>query len=157
MTTASSPANLTLSVRHVFRAPREQVFRAWTQPEQLKRWWGTPGFSTPLADIDLQEGGRYRIGMQPPEGDVRYITGAFREVRPPRRLVYTWAWEPHENRETLVTVEFRELTKRQTEVVLQHEWFGDDQAIQMHSEGWNGCFLRLGDLLEDAEYQTVSG
>jgi uncharacterized protein YndB with AHSA1/START domain len=67
--------------------------------------------------------------MQPPEGDVMYVTGAFREVQPPRRLVYTWAWEPYEDREPLVTVEFRDLTERQTEVVLQHEWFGDADTV----------------------------
>ncbi len=54
------------------------------------------------------------------------------------------AWEPHEERETLVTVEFRDLTDRQTEVVLRHEWFGDDEALHMHNEGWDGCFFRLG-------------
>lgn len=66
-------------------------------------------------------------------------------------------WEHREDQETLVTVEFRYLTERQTEVVLQHEWFGGDEVVHMHNEGWDVCFFRLGELLEQAEYQIVLG
>ena len=47
-------------------APREEVFRAWTEPEQLKQWWGPGGYTTQYAEVDLRAGGRYLLVMQPP-------------------------------------------------------------------------------------------
>jgi uncharacterized protein YndB with AHSA1/START domain len=139
--------NLSLNLSRVFDAPRERVFRAWTEPALLEKWWGPPGFSCPLAQVDLRTGGRYRLGMQPPDGDVFYLGGVFREIRPPERLVYTWQWEGDPG-ETLVTVEFRDLGAR-TEVVLTHERFPDAEAVERHTDGWNGCLIRLADLLAD--------
>jgi len=85
--------------------------------------------------------------MKPPDGDVFYLGGVFREIRPPERLVYTWQWEG-EPGETLVTVEFRDLGSR-TEVVLTHERFPDAEAVARHTDGWNGCLIRLAELLAD--------
>src|SRR5206468_2541018 len=73
----------------VFDAPRDVVFAAWTEPEQLKRWWGPGIFETVFAEVDLRPGGRYELVLEP--GSMRLV-GEFREVTPPRRLVYTWRW-----------------------------------------------------------------
>lgn len=84
----------TLHLTRTFAAPRAAVFRAWTDPERLKQWWGPPGYATPAVELDLRVGGRYRIGMRKlPDGDVFYLSGVYQEVRPPERLVYTWRWE----------------------------------------------------------------
>ena len=148
MVAPSPSANLTLNVRRTFDAPRERVFRAWTDPRVLEQWWGPPGFTCPLAQVDLRVGGAYRLGMKPPQGDVFYLGGVFREVRPPERLVYTWKWEEDTETtgETLVTVEFRDLGAR-TEVVLTHERFPDAGAVARHEDGWSGCLVRLAALL----------
>jgi uncharacterized protein YndB with AHSA1/START domain len=140
-------ANLRLHLSRVFDVPRERVFRAWTDPTLLEKWWGPPGFTCPLAQMDLRAGGRYRLAMKPPDGDVYYLGGQFREVHPPERLVYTWQWEGDPS-ETLVTVEFKDLGAR-TEVVLTHERFPDAEAVARHTDGWNGCLVRLADLLSD--------
>jgi len=135
-----------VNLNRVIAAPREAVFRAWTDPDELRRWWGPPGFSCPSAEIDLRVGGRYRIAMQPPEGDVFYLSGTFKVIEPPSRLVYSWAWEGADSpAETLVAVEFR--TRGQaTEIVLSHTLFADAAVRDRHAQGWDGCLGRLAGL-----------
>ena len=83
-----------LELTHRFGAPRERVFEAWTNPDVLKRWWAAAAtWETPLAEVDLREGGGYRLSMKTDEGDVHTVYGEYREIRPPERLSYTWSWE----------------------------------------------------------------
>lgn len=141
------PAETALRLRRVFAAPRQRVFDAWTRPEELKRWCApSEDYSTPIAEIDLRVGGRYRIGMKSPDGNLYVVTGTYREVQPPEKLVYTWSWEGGEMGETLVTVEFREV-EGATELVLTHELFPDTKAREDHEQGWTGCLERLGRLV----------
>jgi len=134
----------TLRITRTFAAPRERVFQAWTDPAALKEWWGPPGYATPVAEVDLRVGGRYRIGMtEQPDGQVIYLTGVFREVRPPEKLVYTWHWESDATQsETLVTVEFRD-QGASTEVALLHEMFPTAQERDAHERGWTGALDKL--------------
>jgi uncharacterized protein YndB with AHSA1/START domain len=138
----------TLKLRRIFKAPREKVFRAWTDPEELKKWWGPEGYTTPSAEVDLRVGGKFRLGMRKlPDGEIFYLSGIYREVRPPELLVYTWRWEAQpEHGETLVTVEFRQVGDS-TEVVLTHERFPTEKARDEHNRGWTGCLDRLEKLL----------
>jgi uncharacterized protein YndB with AHSA1/START domain len=139
----------TLHVIRTFAAAREKVFRAWTDPEALKRWWiPRDGFSVPQVNLDLRVGGTYRIAMQNSKGEVFHLTGTYREVRPPEGLVYTWRWQGTESDigETLVTVEFHDLG-RSTEVVITHELFPDTRARELHDQGWAGCLSRLAHLV----------
>jgi uncharacterized protein YndB with AHSA1/START domain len=133
-----------LRIRHTFAAPRERVFRAFTDPEELKQWFGpTDGHAVPVAEVDLRVGGRYRIDMRGPSGSLYRIVGEYREVRPPERLVYTWRWEIGQDvGENLVTVEFRERGDA-TEVVLTHEAFPTANARDGHEGGWIGSLGRL--------------
>ena len=142
-----SPA-ITLHLARSFVAPRERVFRVWTDPEALKKWFGPVGYSTPSAEVDLRVGGQYRLGMRKlPDGDIFYLTGAYREVRPPERLVYTWRWESEpELGETLATVEFRH-RGNSTDVVVTHELFPTEKARDDHDKGWNSCLDRLAQAL----------
>jgi uncharacterized protein YndB with AHSA1/START domain len=144
MASRSPNPQTTLHLARTFLAPREKVFRAWTNPEELKKWWGPPGYSTPSAEVDLRVGGKYRLGMRKlPDGELFYLTGTYRDVRPPERLVYTWRWEANpEMGETLVTVEFRAVGDS-TEVVLTHEFFPNQKARDDHNQGWSGCLDRL--------------
>ena len=144
MATGTRSAATTLKVTRAFRAPCEKVFRAWTDPEALKQWWGPPGYECPDAEVDLRAGGKYRLAMRKvPDGEVFYLTGAYREVRPPQRLVYTWRWESQPDLgETLVTVEFLDRAGA-TEVVLTHELFPSQAARDDHDKGWSGCLDRL--------------
>jgi uncharacterized protein YndB with AHSA1/START domain len=139
----------TLFVARTFAAPREEVFRAWTDPEALKEWWAAgPGFTTPVAEVDLRVGGRYRLGMKAPDQELPYVVGGtYREIERPARLVYTWAWEGSNAPETLVTVEFRDRGSL-TEVVLTHEHFADATDRDRHAAGWNGCLDRLAQVID---------
>jgi uncharacterized protein YndB with AHSA1/START domain len=148
MAAVAPNAEGTLRLTRLFRAPREKVFQAWTDPESLKQWWGPPGYVTPSAEIDLRAGGGYRLGMRKlPDGAMFYLTGIYREIRPPERLVYTWRWE-HQPAlgDTLVTVEFHARAGG-TEVVLTHEGFPTAEARQGHDKGWNGSLDRLQEML----------
>ena len=139
---------ITLSLTRTFAAPREKVFLAWTDPEELKKWFGPVGYSTLIAEVDLRPGGRYRLGIRKlPNGDIFYLVGMYREVRPPEKLVYTWFWESEaEQGETLVTVEFR-ARGNSTEVIVTHELFLTEKARDDHDKGWNSCLDRLPEAL----------
>jgi uncharacterized protein YndB with AHSA1/START domain len=124
----------------VIEAPREEVFRAWTEPEQIRRWWGPGAFTCPEAEVDLRPGGSYRLVMAPTEGDAFVLGGTYREVDPPVRLVYTWRWETGpaaDGSESLVTVEFREHGTK-TELVLTHTEFPASHGPAPYAMGWEG-------------------
>ncbi len=135
-----------LRVTRIFAASRERVFRAWSEPDALRKWFRVAeGYSTPIAEVDLRVGGRYRLGMLPPGAAApQVVGGVYHEIAPPERLVFTWRWEgsPPDAPETLVTVEFFERGGH-TEVVLTHEQFPDAPSRDLHTEGWQGCFNGL--------------
>jgi uncharacterized protein YndB with AHSA1/START domain len=78
-----------LITTRIFDAPREVVFRAWTDPERLKRWWGPKGFTSPVCEVDVRPGGTIRIDMRAPDGVVYPMTGVFHEIAEPERLVFS--------------------------------------------------------------------
>jgi uncharacterized protein YndB with AHSA1/START domain len=102
-------AQLALVVRRTIKAPVARVFEAWTQPDQLRRWWGPRPITCSDATVDLRVGGAYRIGNQLPDDSVLWISGEFEVIEPPNRLVYTWHVEGKAERalERSVTVRFR--------------------------------------------------
>jgi uncharacterized protein YndB with AHSA1/START domain len=93
MANASNPApgaaKSELVLTRVFDAPRATVFRAWTDPKHLTRWWGPHGFTNPVCEADAKPGGAIRIDMRGPDGTVYPMIGTFHEVVPPERLVFT--------------------------------------------------------------------
>lgn len=133
-----------LQLNRTFDAPRERVFRAWTEPEEIKQWFGPGKYQTPIVEVDLRPGGHYRFGLQLPGGNAFFLSGTFREVHPPERLVYTWQWaEPTDfPGESLVTVQFLDRGGR-TEVVILHEQFSHTTERDRHIEGWNGSLDKL--------------
>lgn len=151
-----NPINQVLKIQRIFSAPRDEVFKAWTNPELLKKWWGPKGFTTPTAEIDLRVGGKYRLEMLAPDGSRSFLSGVYKEVTPPARLVYSWGWEEGSacgegkeaiTGETLITVEFIEMGSK-TEVLLFHEGLPTDEAIADHNDGWSGSFDCLDELFE---------
>ena len=151
MTASTLNPNTVLEMRRTIRTSREKAFDAWTDPGQLRQWFAVAeGFTTPLAEVDLRVGGRYRLGMKAPgDNPLLIVGGVYQEILPPEKLVFTWQWEsadPDET-ETLVTVEFYE-GEGVTEIVLKHELFKDVMQRNKHGEGWVGCLDHLERLLE---------
>lgn len=135
-----------LHLSRLIRAPREDVFAAWTEPELLKQWWGPGSVICPEAEIDLREGGAYRIANLETDGSIIWISGRFQRVRKPEELVYTWNVSILPEERTLVRVKF--VTHPDgTELTLTHERFVVETVRDMHLQGWNGCIDKLEALL----------
>ena len=144
---ATAQDDVVLTVRRTFPVSRETLFHAWTDPEQLVKWFGpTPEHSIEVRKYDLRVGGKYELAFSKggePARDV--VTGEFHEIERPERLSYSWVWlSPNENADvdTLVTVEFLEQGD-QTELVLTHTRFADDEMRGHHEQGWSGCLDSL--------------
>jgi uncharacterized protein YndB with AHSA1/START domain len=105
--------NLSLEIKRLIKAPRERVFDTWTSPDEILEWFGPEGTCQPLsAQVDLRVGGEYRIrAISQACGGPTEVSGVYREVQRPSRLVYTWQWSdpPLNFGETLVTVDFVDL------------------------------------------------
>lgn len=102
----TTPSDVEIRLTRLFNAPRHLVFEVMTRPEHVKRWWGNlgPGYSVPVCEIDLRPGGAWRFVNRHPEGEAAFY-GAYREVTPPSRLVFTEIFEPYPDAVSVVTVE----------------------------------------------------
>jgi uncharacterized protein YndB with AHSA1/START domain len=143
---------LNLYLRRVLRVPPAAVFRALSEPRELARWWGPDGFTIPSVESDLRPGGRYRIAMQPPEGELFYLAGKFLEVDPPQRLSYTFRWEDPdpEDQETVVKLSLRDVGGTSTELVMTQGDFATERRRALHDEGWTQALDKLDALLSPA-------
>ena len=137
-----------------FAAPRERVFRAWTDAEHLRHWF-FPGDAA--AEVDLRVGGRYCITKYAPDGTIEaMVGGTYHEVQPPVKLVFSWLGEAPDPdpSETLVTVELHEVDGM-TEMVVTHERFPALTGQEGHAIGWHCCLARLAQLVEEASQYHV--
>jgi uncharacterized protein YndB with AHSA1/START domain len=132
----------------VLPAGRSVVFGAFSDPNELAKWWGPRGFSTPSLELEARVGERYRIEMQPPQGDHFYLTGQLREVDPPARLAFTFVWEDPDpdDVDTVVDLSFRDLSKS-TEVSLRQGPFKTEARRRLHRDGWTDSFDKLERLM----------
>jgi uncharacterized protein YndB with AHSA1/START domain len=139
---------LTLELTRVLPAARSGVFSAFIDPLQLVKWWGPEGFTVPSLGFQPRVGGRYRIEMQPPEGDCFYLTGELRELDPPARLAYTFVWEDPapDDVETVVGLSFQDLGEA-TEVALTQSPFKTEARRALHRDGWTDSFDKLERLI----------
>jgi len=155
-TTATIKENrIKLQLTRVFDAPRELVFKAWTDGNQFKQWFGAAacnGSTLQSTKVDARVGGKYRLQVRSADGEYFTSTGIYREVKSPELLVFTWQFEKDgsggeygevESPEMLVTVEFKARGK-QTELTLTHEKFASTESRDRHNEGWTRCLDSLG-------------
>jgi uncharacterized protein YndB with AHSA1/START domain len=144
---------LTLHIERALPAPRPLVYRANTEPEELARWWGPRGFSAPRVEIDLRVGGRYRIAMQPPEGDLFHLSGEFREVEPGVRLAYTFRWEEPtpDDRETVVALSFEDMGGGASRLTVDQGDFATEERRSLHLQGWTETLDRLEEVVSGPE------
>ena len=143
-----------LTIRRVFDADIETVFRAWTDPEILAKWFAPEGVTTSIKKVELETGGEYDFILNAPEGQVRHH-GEYVLIVPPEKLVFTWVLDSDNQActgstsgitDTLVTVDFRRVDNA-TEIVLTHEQLPDRKACEGHQFGWTACLDSLSKLL----------
>jgi uncharacterized protein YndB with AHSA1/START domain len=149
---SSAVAARELTMTRVFDAPRGVVFAAWTDPAHLAAWWGPKGFTNPRCEVDVQSGGAIRIDMRAPDGTVYPMSGQFREVVPPERLVFTSiALDSGDNPifVNLNTVDFEEFEGGKTLLKLHvrviEETGAAEQYLKGMEIGWGMSFDRLAD------------
>jgi uncharacterized protein YndB with AHSA1/START domain len=137
---ASKPS-LRISRRYPVSA--EKVWRAWTDPQVLSRWFGPAETqSVLLAELDVCEGGRYHIRFSTADGEVHDVSGVYQEVLPHRRLSFSWAWKSTPERVSRVTIELKPV-EGGTELELVHDRFFDQAARDNHERGWSGTVAKL--------------
>lgn len=152
MTTPLSPrsdAAGELSITRTFDAPRELVFRLWTDPVHVRRWWGPPSHPAAVFEMDLRPGGAWRGCLHGvADGRRLWQGGIVREVKPPERLVFTFAWDEEGERgqETVVTIDFTEHDGK-TLLHFHQTPFQSANERDGHRGGWNGSFDRFVDYL----------
>lgn len=134
----------TLEMTRVVPAARSTVFAAFVDSGELMRWWGPKGYTARTLEFDARVGGGFRIGIQPAEGDLFYLTGEFREIGPPVHLAYTFSYEDPDpdDVETLVSLSFRDLGDS-TEVAFMQGPFKTQARRALHEDGWTDSFDKL--------------
>lgn len=154
-----------LVITRMFEAPREQVFKAWTDCSRLMRWWGPKGFTSPACKIDLREGGEYLNSMRSPEGHEYWSKGKYYEIRAPEKLVMSDSFADEKGNivpashygmggdwplEMIVTVTFEEEDGK-TKLTLRHS--GTDRINATDREdmrqGWSESFDKLDESLTE--------
>ena len=131
-----------LAITRVFDAPREAVWREWTEPERFAGWYGGPDADVPLATVtmDVREGGRWGLTMRFGPREIHWH-GEYREVVPPERLVFTVSDQPGEVAEELVIVDLTELADGRTEMRFQQRGGGlSPDGYERAKRGWGGFF-----------------
>ena len=156
-----------LVITREFDAPRERVWKAWTDPEMVRRWWGPETFTAPSIKIDLRVGGMYIFAMQGPPGSQLekpgYNAGVFKEIVPNEKLVYTMYFSDENGNtlppeayglegdfpsEEIVTVLFEELGKGRTRLSVIYPMPEDEAQYQAMlesgmKEGWESSLNKL--------------
>lgn len=145
---AGQSEELTLAITREFPADRAVVFQSFVDPSQLAKWFGPTGFTIPSVEFSPRVGERYRIEMQPPEGEPFYLIGELCELDPPRRLAFTFVWEqPNpDDVETQVGLSFRDLGES-TEVDFAQGLFKTEERRALHRDGWSDSFDKLERLI----------
>ncbi|MDX1993194.1 MAG: SRPBCC domain-containing protein [bacterium] len=154
---AGSSQTKDLTIERMFDAPPELVWKAWTEPEHIMRWWGPKDFTSPACTVDLRVGGKYLFCMESPEGQQFWSTGTYQEIVPQQRLVYTDSFSDREGNivpatyygmsedfplQQLVTITFEAQGDR-TKMTLTHRDFPVGNDAEMAEQGWNESLDKL--------------
>lgn len=137
-----APIKPCLTLKRRFNAPARLVYAAWTEPARMHEWWGTKGSKTLHAEADVRVGGRYRVRFTTPDGETHDVSGTYLEVEPEKKLVFTWQWITMPERQSQVTLVFKEEGEK-TLLTLFHEKFADEKARDDHEMGWTEALDNL--------------
>ena len=142
-----------ITVTRVFDAPRERLWKEWTEPERFADWFGGPDSEVPLSSVsmDVRPGGRWRLTMfaGPGRQEIRW-KGEYQEVVEPERLVFTVSDRPDEEAYELVTVVLRDLGDGRTEMDFRQRGRMTPEQYGRTAQGWTGFFDRIDQRLAGA-------
>ncbi len=137
-----------VEIRKAIRAPIKQVYYAWTEPDLMKEWMGPGDIVCKNVEVDLKQGGAYKIHeYSPKDNQDRIAYGTYTEINPEKKLQFTWSWEGKNLPETLVTIEF-EAKDDLTELKLRHEGFFAKAIKDKHGLDWDSCLSELIRIVE---------
>jgi uncharacterized protein YndB with AHSA1/START domain len=131
-----------LRLERLIAAPPERLFELWTEPEQLVKWWGPVGYEVHAHTLDVRPDGRWRTTLRTPDGKLVTVSGVYRVIEKPRRLVLTWAWDQDDGsrgHETEITVTF-EPAPGGTRLKLVQQAFQSKEVRDNHDRGWSSSF-----------------
>ena len=143
--TTKAANKTSLEIKRVINAPRSRVYAAWTDPAQLKEWWGHEGVETRNFAADARVDGKYRWDLVNQEGEEMSVFGEYRELVPGKKIVFTWQWDDDEAWKNVSSVVTVELSDRDggTEICLRHEQLPSTESRDRHNEGWSSVLDRL--------------
>jgi uncharacterized protein YndB with AHSA1/START domain len=142
---------LSLEIKRLIKAPRDRVYAAWTDPAQLKQWFGPENVQTRDLVADARPGGEFRWDLVNSEGEEMTIRGEYRELQPGKKVVFTWQWEDDEDWEShtsTVTVELTDAAAG-TELRLTHEQLPNAKSRDGHTGGWNSVLDKLEKFVDE--------
>ena len=143
--TTKGTEKLSLEIKRLIQAPRDRVYAAWTDPAQLKQWFGPENVQTHELVADARVGGKFRWDLSNPEGEKMTCRGEYRELQPGKKIVFTWQWEDDEdweNHVSIVTVELDD-AGGETALRLTHEKLPNKESRDGHTRGWNSALDKL--------------
>jgi uncharacterized protein YndB with AHSA1/START domain len=161
----SSAKEPELVITRIFDAPRELVFKVWTDPEHVMRWWGPKDFTAPYCTIDLRLGGVFHYCMRSPEGKDYWSKGVYREIVVPEKIVATMYFSDKEGNfvepteygigpdfpsEMLDTVTFTVHESNKTKLTLHRNTALSISKRYMEDQGWNQSLDRFAEELASA-------
>jgi uncharacterized protein YndB with AHSA1/START domain len=139
-----------LEVKKTVNASRERVYKAWTNPDSLSKWFiSSPQSKSKSVGVDLRVGGSFRIEVIDGDGDLIAASGVYKEIDPPSKLVFTWKWDESsvEKGESIVSVNLVDLGAK-TEITVVHAKLASEESARRHTFGWNGCLDTLANYVE---------
>jgi len=136
-----------LVIERIFDAPRELVWRLWTDDAHARRWFGPRGYSCIDFQADGRPGGRWRGGMrEDATGAEHWASGEFREVTPPEHIAYTYRWDEPGSLDTVIDVRFDETADGRTRMTFRQGPFQTASNRDGHHDGWSEAFDKLAEL-----------
>ena len=139
-----------LRMERVFSAAPERIFQAWIDPERLVQWWGPEGTTVPRCEMDVREGGAWLTVMSNAEGGEHIVSGIYRVIDPPNRLVLTWAWHNdgvRDGHETELSIAL-EAVEGGTLLTLVQQTFKEHEHCDNHRGGWASSLNDLARFLD---------
>ena len=155
-------AGSAILIERVFDAPLAQIWQAWSDPQQFKRWWGVRAFTTPVVEIDFRLGGKYLYCMRSADGQDIWGTGVYREIIDQQRIVFSDSFADAQGNpvsgdyygmgndfpdDLEISVTLEDIGNGRTRQTLEHIGMPAGELAEMTTASWNESFDKLAELL----------